>query len=259
MWGATIGLMQFADLVFVIALCAIVASIGRVLWRLVRGPRASAVGPFLQGAAIAGCYGAALLGASAIQPGRTVPLGVDECFDDWCIAVTAVRAPIPTATRLTVMLRVSNRGRGRAQAEPDARVYLRDLRGRRLDPVEEASVERSIGDTVPAGESREVEVTFDVPTDFEVAGLVKTRRFNFPQIVLIGDPSSLFHRPTVHDLGLVSTPRVTAAVRAGSASWPRSKASSAARLDAVEYVAAMRVPPIPFTETTITVAQVRGR
>lgn len=198
--------MQIADLVFLLTLIAMLATVVRVLWRLVRKGRASAARALLQGAAIAGCYAVALLAASAIQPGRTVPLGENECFDDWCIAATAVRLGdprtlAPTEMRVIVHLRVSNRGRGRAQAEPDALVYLRDQRGRRLDPVAAAGPGPSIGDTVPAGESREVEVAFDVPGDFVVEGLVKTRRFNVPQIVLIGNPSSLFHRPTLHTLG----------------------------------------------------------
>lgn len=170
--------------------------------------RAAAARPLLQGVFVVVGYGIALVTASVSQAGRVIPLAQDECFDDWCIAAVDARVTNPgtaasTDRRLAVTVRISNHGRGRAQAEPDAVVYLRDGQGRRLDPVAASSTAPSIGDRVPAGESREIAVAFDVPQGFAVDGLVKVRRSNFSGVVLIGGPSSLFHKPTLHALGML--------------------------------------------------------
>lgn len=62
---------------------------------------------------------------------------------------------------MVVTLRVSNRGRGRSQAEPDAYVYLRDDEGREIQASTAPATGASLGESVPAGDSRLVQVVFD--------------------------------------------------------------------------------------------------
>lgn len=199
--------MQITDLLFLAAAAATVVVACRVAWRLAFGPRASVtriVGRWAVGAA---CYATALLGASWLQPGRVIPVGENECFDDWCIAVTGVEHPEtvetrrPSGTWLAVTLRISNRGEGRPQAEPDAYVYLRDADGREVQATAASDRDApSIGEVVAVGQPRIVRVMFDVPKEMAAPALVKARRSRFPGLVIIGDPVSVRHRPTMHQL-----------------------------------------------------------
>jgi hypothetical protein len=191
--------MHLTDLLFLVAMLATLVAAIRILWCLARGApgvaRRTAVG-WAVGALV---YFTVLLVVSRVQSGRVVPLGDDECFDDWCIAVTAMERH---DGRMVVTLRVSNHGRGRTQAEPDAYVYLRDDGGHELQPSALATAEAtaSLGDQVPPGQAQTVQAVFDVRSDDNSLSLVKARRARFPGIVIIGDPSSLLHRPTVHAL-----------------------------------------------------------
>jgi hypothetical protein len=195
--------MHVTDLLFLAAMLATVAAVILAFWRLVSGSRDAARRTAIWWASGAAVYLAVLLVVSLVQPGRVVPLGSDECFDDWCIAVTAAER---NEARMVVTMRVSNRGRGRAQAEPDAYVYLLDTDGREIHPSSTASPESaaSLDDRIPAGQSRTLQVTFDVPGGARSLSLVKARRTRFPGNVIIGDPASLLHRPTVHALGAAS-------------------------------------------------------
>jgi len=202
--------MQITDLVFLVAMLATLVTVIRAIWRLIRGPRRSALRILQHWALGAVAYAVLLIGASLTQGRRTVAVNEDECFDDWCIAVvSAERQADPVAdqaasVRTTVTLRISNRGRGRPQAEPDAYVYLLDDRGREIRAATPGAamggMDTEIGGVVPAGESRVVTVAFDVPREAVAPVLVKARPGWFPSFFIIGDPVSLLHGPTVHAL-----------------------------------------------------------
>ena len=72
---------------------------------------------------------------SLTTPGKHVPIGESQCFDEWCIAVVGVEKPAaiggvrPNGVFWIVNARVSNRGRGRRQRETGAFVYLVDRDG----------------------------------------------------------------------------------------------------------------------------------
>ena len=191
--------MHLADLVFLAAALATVITVGLLLSRLVRGQSDAARRLAIRWGSAATAYFAVLVIVSLVQPGRVVPLGQDKCFDDWCIAVTGAE---PRAGRLDVTLHIANRGRGRTQAEPDAYVYLRDDEGREFAAVTAAaaSTAAAVGDQVPAGQVLVVHETFDVPAVAPSLALVKARRARLPGNVIIGDPTSLLHRPTLHAL-----------------------------------------------------------
>jgi len=192
--------MHLADLVLLVALLASSVVVVRVAWYSVRGPRNLARRIARDWAIGVVCYAIVLLAVSLVQPGRSIPLGEDECFDDWCIAVVQME-PSDSVDGIhrpiVVTVRISNRGRGRAQAEPDAYVYLRDESGREL-PAAVTRGKAAIGDVVPAGQSRDARVEFDVPRDMVGPVLVKARGARFPANIIIGDPASYLHRPTVH-------------------------------------------------------------
>ena len=123
--------------------------------------------------------------------------GEPECFDDWCIAVVRARRR-DSVEQVTV--RVSNRGAGKSQAEPDAFVYLRGADGTKIDAQLSAPDAQRIGDAVSAGAYHDVDVEFALPSTMTRASLVKTRHAKFPSIIVIGDPSSVMHSPAVHAL-----------------------------------------------------------
>lgn len=189
--------MHPGDLLFLAtALVTVVAAL-RASWRLFRGSRRAARLIVTRWAVGAAAYLAALLVVSLVRPARGIALGDDECFDDWCVAVTATES---RGSLIVVTLRVSNRSRGRSQAEPDAYVFLRDEGGREFLPFIASAQRFALGDRVPAGESRTLTATFEVPVDAHDPVLVKARRARFPGILIIGDPASLMHRPTTHRL-----------------------------------------------------------
>src|ERR1700722_20403188 len=80
-------------------------------------------------------YLGVLIGTSLLQPRRVVPMGQDQCYDEMCFAVMAVEE-VPRYLGLTgvgdgsrlvrVTVRVTNRGRGKAESEGLIRAYLVD-------------------------------------------------------------------------------------------------------------------------------------
>ena len=203
--------MTLGDLAFLLAALVTLGGLVSVLWRLLRRDRRTALR--IAGAWSIGASGylAVLLLVSLRQPGRTIPFGAAECFDDWCIAVESVQErSLWNVTgganrRFEIWLRVSNRGRGRPQAEPDAYVYLRGATGGTVNDVardedEMLMLSPGLGDVIPAGESRLVRAVFVVPPRITAPVLVKARRSAFPAPFIVGDPASPLHRPTVHAL-----------------------------------------------------------
>ncbi len=107
--------MQLADLLFLLTVIVMVVIMGRAVRQVLLRGWAGAARALAPGALLAVAYSILLLGASAVQPGLTVPVGQPECFDDWCITVTGSQisgspAVGSSGARLVVRLRVSNGG-----------------------------------------------------------------------------------------------------------------------------------------------------
>src|SRR3954470_24629667 len=79
-------------------------------------------------------YLAVVAGTSLMQRQRIVAMGQEQCFREMCFAVVRVEELpgflIRDGSRLVrVLVRVTNRGRGRTQSERVLRAYLVDSKG----------------------------------------------------------------------------------------------------------------------------------
>ena len=162
-------------------------------------------------------YASLLLFVSLTSRPTIVPRGQKQCFDDWCVSVESVtrRAQIGNAEITAhaqgifylVAVKASNVGRGRAQAAADAEVWLIDAAGRRYAPSPEGQAALDAAGTngpaltsrIAAGESIERVFVFDVAKDAEGLGLI-TSHGRIPGILIVADPASFLHAPTIHQL-----------------------------------------------------------
>jgi len=110
-----------------------------------------------------------------------------------------------TGTFCIATVRVSSRSKGRPQRETDVRISLIDDRGRRFDisgaGQQALEQQRLAGKPVTSfadpGGSFESRLAFDVPKDVRQLNLVKSSWGWFPFRLIIDDPQSGLHRPTV--------------------------------------------------------------
>jgi len=206
--------MSLGDLVFILSFLGMVVAVSRIVWRLARGRLTDAKRSAARLAGFLALYFAVLLAVSMTTPGKRVPVGESQCFDEWCIAVVGVEKPAsiggvrPNGVFWIVNARVSNRGRGRGQRETGAFAYLLDRDGHRFDPSPEgqaALARQGTGGSrltafVDPGGSFSSRIVFDVPPSARDLAFVKSTGW-FPVAFIIGDPGSLLHRRTVVDLG----------------------------------------------------------
>jgi hypothetical protein len=150
-------------------------------------------------------YLVALVTVSLVQPQRMVAMGQEQCFDKLCFTVVGVdEVPgflIRDGSRLVrVSVRVRNRGRGEAQNDDLMRAYLVDAQGRRWEESAGVSGVRLTA-RVAAGDSVVSEPIFKVASDATGLGLVFTRGWKQPGVLLIADSDSWLHRRTIVKLG----------------------------------------------------------
>jgi hypothetical protein len=154
-------------------------------------------------------YLGVLVTVSIVQPRRVVPMGQDQCYDEMCFAVMGVDE-VPRYLGLTgvgdrsrlvrVTVRVTNRGRGKAESEGLIRAYLVDGQGRRWEESRGVNGNRLTG-RVEAGGTMVSEPVFKVAGDATGLGLVFTHGRWQPGVLVIGASDSLWHKRTVVLLG----------------------------------------------------------
>jgi hypothetical protein len=203
--------MTLFDLLFLILMVSVMGAVVRVVYLSIRRRFRPARNTLIRLLLFVAAYMLVLVGFSLAEPQRQIAMGVPQCFDDWCITVEkASRQAAIGATRAhgnfcVVTVRVSSRAKARPQRETDVRVYLIDAQGRRFDvsPAGQRQLEQQgqagMPITSPAapGGSFESRLAFDVPADARQLSLVKTSWAWFPFRLIIGDPQSWLHRPTV--------------------------------------------------------------
>ena len=119
----------------------------------------------------------------ALRRDRTVPLGVDNCFDDWCAMVTGVEYPAtlgrpdhperPEGQWVLLYVRLSNPLRAAQRRETQPRVSITDEAGRVWEPSArgQQALGVSSGPQAPfvnepgLQQSFETELVFDVAKD----------------------------------------------------------------------------------------------
>jgi len=126
-------------------------------------------------------------------PVRYIRLGVDQCFDDFCLAV--MQSEIKD-NRCAVTVRVSSRAKRRVQRAPDAALYLIDGVGREYRQSE-AGPGRPMTDFLRPGESFETVRIFALPQGASNISAVVSHGGGFPGWFIIGERNSFMHKPTV--------------------------------------------------------------
>ena len=191
--------MTIFDLLFIVIVFASAAMLAVVIAAALRGRGSQAVRLLAAlGVSLALYLGVIALVALASPP-RVMALGQDRCFDDWCVAVEdSARSESPKGAELTVTLRLSSRARRAPQRENGIAVAVLDEEGRRF----EAAVKREdapFNVLLQPGQAVTTTRTFDVSGASGQLNLaVEHAGFSrFPGMFIIGDDSSLFHKPTI--------------------------------------------------------------
>jgi hypothetical protein len=188
--------MTVFDLLFIAVFVATVALVGLAGLAALRRRRAHAIALLRRLGILAAVYLAVLILVSLVSPRRVLNLGEEQCWDDWCIAVTNTRRErAQDAQSYAVTLRVSSRARRRAQRERGVRVYLMDNRGRCYDAVPDAA-EVPFDILLEPQEAVDLRRVFHLAADAEDPVLVVAHEGWFPGLFIIGDSGSLFHKRT---------------------------------------------------------------
>jgi hypothetical protein len=203
--------MSIFDLLFLVSILGVVIVLLRVIYLAIRARWRAAGKAAAWLLTYIAAYMLVLVGFSMAEPQKQVAVGEPQCSDDWCITVEQVsRQDVIGATRASgtfciATVRVSSRAMGRPQREMDVRVSLIDDRGRRFDvsPAGQRALEqqglagRPVTSFVEPAGSFESRLAFDVPRDVGQLNLVKSSWGWFPVRLIIDDPQSWLHRPTV--------------------------------------------------------------
>jgi hypothetical protein len=158
---------------------------GRVLWRL------------LLGAAV---YMLCVIGISLFGSRRVVKIGEPQCFDDLCVAVTAVnKEAVSKGLRYTVDLQLSSRALRVPQRERHMVVYLIDNAGRRFDPMPDPSYV-PFDVLLQPGQSMNASRSFLLPPDAVHWSAVVTHEGGFPIEWLIAGYDAWFRKPPIVEI-----------------------------------------------------------
>jgi hypothetical protein len=199
------------DLLFLFCFASAVITAGRIGYLAIRRRFRAAGRVFIRLTVCVAVYMLVLIGFSLFEPQREVPIGTPRCFDDWCLTVEQVarQATIGTTraagTFCVVTLRVSSRAKRITQREPDVYLYLIDESGRRIEisPAGQQALAQaglageSVSSFVGPGASFVSRVAFDVPDNPRHLGFVKASHGWFPVRLIIGEPQSWLHKPTI--------------------------------------------------------------
>jgi len=189
--------MTIFDLLFIAVFFATAISLSVAAYSALRGRRPRAIAILRWLGVYLGAYFGVLILVSLASPRRVVRVGENQCWDDWCIAVTDVRRqPASAVVSYVVTLRVSSRARRRAQRERGVQVYLTDDRGRRYEPaLDNAAITFDV--LLQPQEAINTTRVFETPIDSHDLVLVVSHGGGFPGCCIIGESGSLFHKSTV--------------------------------------------------------------
>jgi hypothetical protein len=169
--------------------------------RVIRGRRSSGLRLLGLWAVCALVYLAVSVGVSATRTAVVIEQGQNWCFDDWCLAVEAVRkTPTPNGTNVTYTadIRIYNDARS-PEGTRGFWAYLRDGNDRRYAPAPGAWRDVVAARVPPHGVAR-ASMEFVVPRDARDLGFVAghgggTPCALLPSLLEIGQAGCLFHKP----------------------------------------------------------------
>lgn len=160
-------------------------------------------------------YAILLISVALVSPQQVVAMHQLRCFDDWCASVEQVeQRPAIGPARASgifylVTIRVASQAKRISQRALDAAVFLMDERGVRyaISPQGQKALEAAgqagqpLNSWLDAGGSFTYTAVFDVPAKIAQPGLVISHGA-FPGLIIIGDPQSFLHKPTIVRLTL---------------------------------------------------------
>lgn len=188
--------MTIFDLIFIVAFLSLVIAVVMAAFQAIRGRRERALTIVRRIGATAAAYFAAVAVVSIGTPRQVIPMGVAQCFDDWCIAAVGVAPQHAGADdSLRVLLRLSSTARGITQGERDVRVYVIDDKNRQYAPIAEPGALPLSAGIPPEGVLTPSRL-FVLPRDAGHPMLIVVHDW-FPHCCIIADRESLLHRPTV--------------------------------------------------------------
>jgi len=202
LWNTGDELVTLFDLLFLVVLLVSLTTLAIIIVTALLGrPRQAVKLLVIAGAGLASYLGLIVL-VSLTSPQRELALKENRCFDDWCIAVdNSTRFESPTSLENVVTLRLSNQARRVSMRENGLVVYLMDDEGRRFESAADPSM-APFNILLQQGESITTTRTFVVPGTAKQLNLVIEHEGfgSFPGKFIIGDDSSLFHKPTIFRL-----------------------------------------------------------
>ena len=174
-----------------------------VVYRAIRGHRARALTLLSRWVLAALVYLTISVTVATVKPPRIVEQGQNWCFDDWCIAVEAVRhVPSPDGANAlyTTDVRIYNDAR-RPQSVQGFWVYLRDQDDHRYEP-RPGGWSQVVATRVPPHGIARTSIDFVVPANARQLGLVSGHGTGapcgvLPSLLEIGQGGCLFHRPNM--------------------------------------------------------------
>lgn len=150
-------------------------------------------------------YLAVLLAVSLSARRRQVALGQEQCFRGVCVTVLRATSIPGYLVRngervMRVTVQISNHSSNDSRNDSRLMAYLIDDQGRRWQKIPGLEGVR-LTTVVPPRSSTTSEPVFKVAGDASGLALVFTHGRGLPGALVIGDPDSLIHAPTVVPLG----------------------------------------------------------
>ena len=190
-------MMTIFEPLFVLLVLAAVATLVTAGVAALRGQRPRALGILQRLAIGAAFYFAVVLIVAFAAVPAVHRIGEPQCFDDWCITVTAAkRSDSASVQSWSVTLRISSRAKRVQQRENGAAVHLVDSRGQTYQPGS-ADLAVPLDGLVGPGESFDATRRFDLPLDATGVRLVFNHEGGFPIGAFIIGENQLFHDATV--------------------------------------------------------------
>jgi hypothetical protein len=190
--------MTLFDLLFIVLALAAVVSLVVAAGAALTGHRRTAGRVLMRLAGAAVTYLAVVYAVALASSAPVLALGEDNCSDDWCMAVTAVRE-VPDAAERTydVTFRLSSRARRVSQRERGVLVYMRDAGGRRYEG-ESGPADAPFDVQLGPSETVTTHRRFVLPPGAAARDVVLTRGgIPFPACFIIGEASELLHPAAV--------------------------------------------------------------
>jgi len=193
-WSGAEPRVTAADLLFIVLFLAAVGTSIAALVAVLRGRRRAASTILRRLALSAGVYLTIVYAVALLSPPRRLALNEDACSDDWCMAIVGERRlPGAGGTTIEVSFRLSSRARRVSQRELGIIVYLRDIRGQRIEPLYESG-EAPFDILLAPQQSVLTRRRFRLETADAPRALVVTRSgIPFPQCLILGEATGMIH------------------------------------------------------------------